>query len=538
MVGVFPLHAYFRHFSVMGYLRVAATLSRAAAPARRPWSRLVPNAVLSPPLLPPSSRCAPLASRPAWSASASSSTHGSALLCRLRWWSPPPWSGPAIGFGTAPLSPPPSAPACHGLASLPKRLFFSRYRVSLTGQRGLASLTSRWDPSSVRHRPLAAATAWMSSSSTERPPSGRGATSRSPAAASASGSSTAATTSAPRGASAGGGVAALPPRRPEPPATIPLAALEILPNGAVSARHVQKADVAAELSLNLRDLRVVDPTFRNESPVILARPTAMVIHLLHVRILVTASRVLLFDPHHPAVAALTPRLRARLIDAAHPLPFEMRALEAVLVDVCCGIRAEVARLKPKVQAALDVMSKDGEFGGRGVTEGLDQLLPLEMGLNELTGSVGMVRTALNEVLMSDEDMSDMYLSWKSATGEERGVDEHDEIEMMVEGYLKQVDAVAYELGRLLRAVKTTENVTQIRLDASRNRILRLEVFLNLGAVSVASAACFAGLFGMNLLSGWEEDPYAFWMVSVMSVGVAAIVFRSVIVWLRWKRIFS
>ncbi|OSX77355.1 hypothetical protein BU14_0152s0050 [Porphyra umbilicalis] len=378
----------------------------------------------------------------------------------------------------------------------------------------------------------------MSSSSTERPSSGRGATSRSPAAASASGSSTAATSSAPRGASAGGGVAALPPRRPEPPATIPLAALEILPNGAVSARHVQKADVAAELSLNLRDLRVVDPTFRNESPVVLARPTAMVIHLLHVRILVTASRVLLFDPHHPAVAALTPRLRARLIDAAHPLPFEMRALEAVLVDVCCGIRAEVGRLKPKVQAALDVMSKDGEFGGRGVTEGLDQLLPLEMGLNELTGSVGMVRTALNEVLMSDEDMSDMYLSWKSATGEERGVDEHDEIEMMVEGYLKQVDAVAYELGRLLRAVKTTENVTQIRLDASRNRILRLEVFLNLGAVSVASAACFAGLFGMNLLSGWEEDPHAFWMVSVMSVGVAAIVFRSVIVWLRWKRIFS
>lgn len=301
---------------------------------------------------------------------------------------------------------------------------------------------------------------------------------------------------------------------------------------------MQKADVALELCLNLRDLRVVDPTFRNESPVILARPTAMVIHLVHVRVLVTATRVLLFDPHHPAVAALTPRLRARLLDAAHPLPFEMRALEAVLVDVCCGIREEVARLKPKVQAALDVMSKEGEFGGRGITEGLDALLPLEMALNELTGSVGMVRTALNEVLMSDEDMSDMYLSWKAATGEERGVDEHDEIEMMVEGYLKQVDAVVFDLGRLLRAVKTTENVTQIRLDASRNRILRLEVFLNLGAVSVASAACFAGLFGMNLLSGLEEDPYAFWLVSAASAGVAAVVFRSVLLYLRWKRIFS
>ncbi|GAB0489417.1 hypothetical protein MMPV_000636 [Pyropia vietnamensis] len=409
-------------------------------------------------------------------------------------------------------------------------------------------------PSLPLHRRSLPAAIRLTSIPTERPPPSRrskaplppgsGSLAAASDAASTPGSSSTTATATPssttsRSPSSGGnGSAPSPPRRPEPPATIPLAALEILPDGTVSARHVQKADVALELSLNLRDLRVVDPTFRNESPVILARPTALVIHLVHVRVLVTASRVLLFDPHNPAVAALTPRLRARLLDAAHPLPFEMRALEAVLVDVCSGIREEVARLKPKVHAALQVMSKEGKFGGRGVTDGLDALLPLEMALNELAGSVGMVRTALNEVLMSDEDMSDMYLSWKAATGKERSVDQHDEIEMMVEGYLKQVDAVVYDLGRLLRAVKTTENVTQIRLDASRNRILRLEVFLNLGAVSVGSAACFAGLFGMNLLSGLEEDPYAFWVVSAASAGVAVAVFRSVLLYLRWKRIFS
>lgn len=396
----------------------------------------------------------------------------------------------------------------------------------------LSSIPTERRPPSGRGRPLAPPRSGPSATATD----GASATAATPTTRTGTPSST--TPRSPGSSGGGGSPPPHPPRRPEPPATIPLAALEILPDGTVSARQVQKADVALELSLNLRDLRVVDPTFRNESPVILARPTAMVIHLVHVRVLVTATRVLLFDPHHPAVAALTPRLRARLLDATHPLPFEMRALEAVLVDVCCGIREEVARLKPKVQAALHVMSKEGEFGGRGITEGLDALLPLEMALNELTGSVGMVRTALNEVLMSDEDMSDMYLSWKAATGEERGVDEHDEIEMMVEGYLKQVDAVVFDLGRLLRAVKTTENVTQIRLDASRNRILRLEVFLNLGAVSVASAACFAGLFGMNLLSGLEEDPHAFWVVSAASAGVAAVVFRSVLMYLRWKRIFS
>lgn len=132
----------------------------------------------------------------------------------------------------------------------------------------------------------------------------------------------------------------------------------------------------------------------------------------------------------------------------------------------------------------------------------------------------------------------MYLSTFKETGLRRRVDQHDEVEMMIENYVNQIDTVHSEVTSALRAVKATENVTQIRLDAMRNRVLRLDIYLNLGAVSVASGGLIAGAFGMNLLSGMEESPIAFWAVSASAVVTSVIFFRGALMYLRWRRIFQ
>lgn len=131
----------------------------------------------------------------------------------------------------------------------------------------------------------------------------------------------------------------------------------------------------------------------------------------------------------------------------------------------------------------------------------------------------------------------MYLTAFRDTGARRPADQHDEVEMMLENYVKQVDTVHSEVTSTLRAVKATENVTQIRLDAMRNRILRLEVFLNLGAVSVATGGLVAGAFGMNLHTGLEETRGMFFIVSGTMVAVSVLAFRLSLAYLRYKRIF-
>lgn len=135
-------------------------------------------------------------------------------------------------------------------------------------------------------------------------------------------------------------------------------------------------------------------------------------------------------------------------------------------------------------------------------------------------------------------MSLMYLSTFKETGHRRRIDQHEEVEMMLENYVKQIDTIYSEVTSALRAVKTTETATQIRLDAMRNRVLRLDVFLNLGAVSVGVGGLVAGAFGMNLTSGFEEDAIAFWVVSGLAVLSSTVCFRGILAYLRYKRIFQ
>lgn len=68
---------------------------------------------------------------------------------------------------------------------------------------------------------------------------------------------------------------------------------------------------------------------------------------------------------------------------------------------------------------------------------LERLLPLKNRLNELDRTITQIRNALEELLDSDEDMVKMYLS-KRARGEDIGIDQHTEIEELLEAYYKEV----------------------------------------------------------------------------------------------------
>lgn len=166
--------------------------------------------------------------------------------------------------------------------------------------------------------------------------------------------------------------------RPEAPATVPLAALELsATSGKPRLLHLQKADAAASLGLMVRDMRAVDASFRTSSPTIVSRTAGIIVHLEHIRVIITTDRVLVFDPGNPDVEAFVPRLQSRLMSASHPMPFELRAVEGVLVHVCASLNAQLGTLTPSIDLVLDTLSTTTDFGGSTVQHCLDRLLPLE-----------------------------------------------------------------------------------------------------------------------------------------------------------------
>lgn len=196
--------------------------------------------------------------------------------------------------------------------------------------------------------------------------------------------------------------------RKEAPAAVPLATVEVRTGAVPKAAYIQKADAAQEFGLLVRDLRAVDPSFRSQAPAILPRENGIIINLAHIRLIILPERVLVFDPLNPAVEFFIPRLQARLDTPGHPMPFEFRAVEAVLVDVCSSFNSTITTLIPSLDVVLDTLSTTTDFGGGTVQNCMDRLLPLENAMNEFSAKVSQTRDALNEILSSDVSYLNHY----------------------------------------------------------------------------------------------------------------------------------
>ncbi|EOD10044.1 hypothetical protein EMIHUDRAFT_437992 [Emiliania huxleyi CCMP1516] len=70
------------------------------------------------------------------------------------------------------------------------------------------------------------------------------------------------------------------------------------------------------------------------------------------------------------------------------------------------------------------------------------------------------------------------------------------------------------------------SLEELKLRNERNRIMRLEVLLQMGSLSLALAAVSGGFFGMNLHSGVEEVPHLLWLVAGGTAGASTLLLRA------------
>mmetsp|Transcript_13639 Transcript_13639/g.34420 ORF Transcript_13639/g.34420 Transcript_13639/m.34420 type:complete len:345 (-) Transcript_13639:346-1380(-) len=119
-----------------------------------------------------------------------------------------------------------------------------------------------------------------------------------------------------------------------------------------------------------------------------------------------------------------------------------------------------------------------------------------------------------------------------------GVDPHDieGVEALLEAYFMQVDFSMSRLVILKERIDNTEDLINIELDSRRNELVALEVILTTLTLVFSIISAVGGVFGMNLKSGIEEDPYAFYIVTALSIAAAVSAFLAIIIYCRQKRL--
>ncbi|KKK25079.1 hypothetical protein P175DRAFT_0484553 [Aspergillus ochraceoroseus IBT 24754] len=283
----------------------------------------------------------------------------------------------------------------------------------------------------------------------------------------------------------------------------------------------KKSELIAKYGLLPRDLRKIDSS---TLPHIFVRPSTILINLLHLRVLIKADRVLVFDAYGSTdsymqslfVYDLEGKLRQKQPQGAGALPYEFRALEAVMISVTTGLEEEFNGVREPVVRVLRALEEDID------RDKLRHLLIYSKKLGTFEQKARLVRDAIDDLLDADDDLAAMYLS-ERAKGVQREEQDHQEVEMLLESYHKVCDEIVQSSGNLVTSIRNTEEVVKAILDANRNSLMLLDLKFSIGTLGLATGTLFSALYGMNLKNFIEESDLGFGAVSVTCFAITAIV---------------
>jgi magnesium transporter len=145
------------------------------------------------------------------------------------------------------------------------------------------------------------------------------------------------------------------------------------------------------------------------------------------------------------------KLQLREGRSANTLPYEFRALEAVLISVTAALEGEFEGVREPVVQVLRELEEDIDRNK------LRHLLIYSKKLGTFEQKARLVRDAIDDLLEADDDLSDMYLTEK-ANDVTREEDDHTEVEMLLESYHKVCDEIVQASSNLVSNIRNTEEM--------------------------------------------------------------------------------
>lgn len=290
----------------------------------------------------------------------------------------------------------------------------------------------------------------------------------------------------------------------------------------------KKTELYQELGLQARDLRFQHSTSLS------SRNNCIIIRMESLKAIVTPNSLLVLDFRglnldRWLVLDLAPQLAAS--SQAQSLPFEFRALEAILQQKVNTLQARLSAVEPVILDALEslvdpkILSADRSK--------LHVLLQSSKSLSELETDIKVLKDALEKILDEDELIEEFCLTkWTDPRVFEESsldLDHAEEMELLLDNYYMQTEELGNKAGELKRLIDDSESVISINLDSHRNVMMRLGLQLTMGSFSLTLFSLIGVAFGMNLESSLEEDPRVFWLVTgFMLLGSG----------LLWRRLLS
>ncbi|XP_024388525.1 uncharacterized protein [Physcomitrium patens] len=306
----------------------------------------------------------------------------------------------------------------------------------------------------------------------------------------------------------------------------------------------------SEFNIHPRDIDLLarSKSFVPQRATISVRNEKVIVRMENVRALVCRDHAILFEARRPpigkvggTVGNLSSKRKAtnEVMDRAREffaismaeqvknpsgytyeiMPFHLKMIECLLEETSNFFNQKVERLKVLVERILEELTSDVNMGG------LQRLLPLKRALTEVEHDIHDAHNAMEQVLNSDENLQALCLEDKtlcsissSTPNKTKEASFHHSILRqaaadMLLTYQREFDDAGGALEELRKDLNAAQEIWELGLDTTRNRIIRTDLMMSMCTLSVSLAAAIGAFFGMNLQSGFEEHPTLFWWVS-------------------------
>ncbi|KAG3288617.1 MRS2, magnesium transporter [Ictidomys tridecemlineatus] len=300
--------------------------------------------------------------------------------------------------------------------------------------------------------------------------------------------------------------------------------------GNVTSFERKKTELYQELGLQARDLRfqhVMSITTRNNR---------IIMRMEYLKAVITPECLLILDYRNLNLEQwLFRELPSQLAGegqlVTYPLPFEFRAIEALLQYWINTLQGKLSVLQPLILETLEALV-DPRHSSVDRSK-LHILLQNGKSLSELETDIKIFKESVLEILDDEELLEELCLTkWSDPQVFEKsstGIDHAEEMELLLENYHRLAEDLSNAARELRVLIDDSQSIIFINLDSHRNVMMRLNLQLTMGTFSVSLFGLMGVAFGMNLESSLEEDHRVFWLITgIMFLGSGLI----------WRRLLS
>ncbi|XP_040823491.1 magnesium transporter MRS2 homolog, mitochondrial isoform X2 [Ochotona curzoniae] len=276
-------------------------------------------------------------------------------------------------------------------------------------------------------------------------------------------------------------------------------------DGNVTSFERKKTELYQELGLQARDLRF------QHSMSITTRNNRIIMRMEYVKAVVTPECLLILDYRNLNLEPwLFRELPSQLAGegqlVTYPLPFEFRAIEALLQYWINTLQGKLDILQPLILETLEALV-DPKHSSVDRSK-LHVLLQNGKSLSELETDIKIFKESMLEILDEEELLEELCLTkWSDPHVFEKsssGIDHAEEMELLLENYYRLAEDLSNAARELRALIDDSQSIIFINLDSHRNVMMRLNLQLTMGTFSLSLFGLMGVAFGMNLESSLEE----------------------------------